>query len=234
MAKKRLLDRHVFDAALKVATNLLVDGGLWWRLSTGGVIARLDGDKVTEYFKDQPDEQKRFEKALFTEVVPALNEALARGKRSFSISVSADADEETPSDPDTVEDKKARHDEHRSRVEAVANAFADAELRERVLVRRTSKGCALDEIRWDIRTKRHDLKEGPLPGVAFATLEFVLSRKPDIYAQPPGFLEVFGLDSTTSMQFDCHLKDLDGMIRDLQALRDNLAAVPKDKIQGEQ
>lgn len=226
MAKGKLIDRAEFDASLKVAADLLENGALWWRISTRGVIARLDGDKVDDYFREKSDDRKPFEKALFNEIAPSLNEALAGSKRMWSISV-GDADDEPPTDPESVPDKKARREENRSRVEAVAKAFASPELRERVLIRRTSKGCALDEIRWDIRTKKHDLKEGPLPSVAFATLEFVLSRRPDIYAHPQGFFDVFGIDTTTSVQFDFHLQDLDGMIRDLQILRENLAAVRK-------
>lgn len=51
-----------------------------------------------------------------------------------------------------------------------------------------------------------------------------------MYAQPLGFLDVFGVDTTSSVQVDLHIQDLDGMIRDLQVLRENLAATRKTAI----
>jgi hypothetical protein len=218
--RKNFSPREHFERALTTAQRLLETQALWWRLSSSGVEPRLDAQRVDPEFKDDKEGRQVFERILNAEIVWALDMvALDESSLGAALRRILPSAKKGDLDPATLRDIQ-------DRVAKVHAAFATPGFRQRAQIRRTCKGAALEEIRWDISVKKHDLSEGKIDDIPFATIELLFSNDQTTGGLPPAFRRMF--DRPESVYFDCHVEDLDTVIRELETLRDNLRqlAVP--------
>jgi hypothetical protein len=214
-----LSTREQFDQVLGQVKLLLSSGALYWRLAGAGTITpRLDDDEVTRSVGPRGGPERQvFEQVLTREIVPAINRAARMPAPWESIFMVFHHGELSAS----VREEQSR------RQKLIARELYDDGLQQRVFVRRTSKGSALEDIRWDISIKKHDLRTGGVPDVPYATIELIYLETTAGTEGAPSFLAMSAPRRTIT--FDCHLHDLDALLKDLNDLRANLqklAAAP--------
>jgi len=202
----KLSPRDAFESVLH-QTRVLVDtGALHWRITGNVVIApRVDESAALEVLGDS---RPLFNHILSKEIVPGLNR---EARSPAGIFMHFEGQEK---DPAVIQERQARD------VRIKETLFTDA-LSHRILIRRTSKGSVLDGLRWDISVKKHDLGAGTIPDIPYATIEL---RFADFVKDPASgnFLDVFGVNNARATSFDCHLHDLEAVLKDLTDLKDNL------------
>ena len=188
-------------------------GAFRWQVSgAGSLSARLDDTAEVAERVGAPKSESRiaFEKVLRTEIVPIVN-------RLAGVPIPSDL---------VFEDRPELTGELlATRTKLVEAAIFDPSLRQRVTVRKTSKGPVLEELRWDISVKKHDLATGKLPDIVFATIELIYLEAA-LEARGPAAMLGLG-PPKRSLVFDCHSQDLDALINDLQSLRANLEKLEK-------
>jgi len=205
----KLSSRRDFEEVLRITTRFVESRALWWKLSARAIISpRLDEQAVSKDLGPKDSETRKiFEKILSREIIPALNKA-ADSLPVFSRQL------------ELVELDEEDKEEFSERTKLVAEALLSNSLRQRLLIRKTCKGPTLEELRWDISIKKHDLGTGSVPDIPYATLEIVLI--PDVGDLNP--FSILGLGAARQVfVFDCHLDDLEEILRDLSNLRDNLS-----------
>ena len=207
--QSKLSTREQFDRVLGQVKSLLASGALRWRLTGSGTITpRLDEDEVERSVGPSDcAERKLLEQILNREIVPGLNRAAAgRVRDPFSFLIEREL---SPSD----------REEQSSRNDIVTRELYDDALRQRTLIRRTCKGSVLEELRWDISVKKHDLRTGGVPDIPYATIELVYL---ETTADAGGLSLAAMAVPRRTVTFDCHLQDLEALIKDLSDLRNNL------------
>jgi hypothetical protein len=208
-----LSDRSDFQAALKTATELSAERSLWWRVSSVGIAVRLDEQAVEYRFAQDDKGRQSFERILEREIAWGLEVNLSgvSVREAFSFMVEKPSAEE--------------QEEAQRRIELVAEMFVTPAFKERWQLRKTMKGLALDEVRWDINVKKYDLTDGRLDDIPFAFLEFELSEGKNFTPFPGARRRFFYppyQERSQRFGFSCHPAELDALIRDLQVLKDNL------------
>lgn len=215
--QERYSSAEKFAEAVRHAKQLNAEQSLWWRLGTAsGISARLDEERIKEHFSSE-DHRVEFEKILDTEIIPALEQAINSGISLYMLIRRFGG--EKPTEEDQKEIKR--------RSELVRTELVSRSMKERALIRATAKGCALDELRWDISVKKHDLSKGALQDIPYATLQIILSPEDDSFGPQTLVRSFFGA-SRKSFVIDCHADDLDVLIRDLSTARDNLRGLSQE------
>ena len=178
-----------------------------WKLAfPPGVVPRLDEQAASPVVGVKDSEsKKRFERILSREIVPALN----RASGFFNLPM-----QELRQTRSQEDEEELRH-----RAEDVKARLYTKTLEERLLIRKTCKGPMLEDLKWDISIKKHDLSGGTVPNIPYGTIELVMASEAD-GSNPLALL--FGGSQRHTLAFDCHLHDLDAILRDLQELRNNL------------
>jgi hypothetical protein len=210
--KKRPLSSDAdFDGALSTVKELVGLGLLRWQISgAGSLSARVeDGRDVTLRAGEPGSEARaRFDDILTAEIVPLFN-AIAGAPTLLTWT-------EGVSGADVNEVRRARSAK-------VKDAIFEPSIRDRVVVRQTSKGPVLEEVHWDISIKKHDLLTGSVSDVPYATIELIY-RDAAMDVRNP--LTAFGIGAPPkSIAFDCHLRDLEALMADLKSLHENLSKV---------
>jgi hypothetical protein len=214
-AKGNLSSLPEFEAAIGMVENLVKAGALWWKMSLPAFLyPRLDEQMAAPLIgaKDS-DERRQFERILSREILTALNRAAGMqlgGRFPPERNLELSPQEKT---------------EFETRAKVVRDRLYTKSLEERVLIRKTSKGPTLEDLRWDISIKKHDLGHGTIPNIPYATIEIVLASE-SMDGNP--LASIFGGDRKVHA-FDCHLGDLDAMIRDLTDLRKNLQSLTESR-----
>jgi hypothetical protein len=212
-----LSTQEKFDQALSATGKLVDEGILTWRLrgSSGLIEARID-EQSLETKHPEVAKDTALLQILRGEISPLLTVAVAEmpvdALRSYF-------GFEEPAPDFSVLTK---------RLAEVKKRLCTKRLRERYLIRRTSKGETLTDLRWDISTKRHDFSIGTLDGLSFATIELVTS--PSTPEESAGFFfRAWWPQQSSSVLFDCHLDDVDDLINDLIVVRDNLRKLEDER-----
>lgn len=204
-----------FEHALAAVKQLQLTGALWWKLSSPNLISpRIDDEAASNAIGPKgSSERAQFDRIMVREIVPSLN--IAAGTITYGFE----------NIEQNLNDKQKK--ELARRRQLVKEELYTSALAQRLAIRRTSKGTALDDLSWDISIKKHDLGVGRVADIPYATVEFVLTRA----SSGSDFdVDLFRLLSQARdvFTFDCHLDDIDAILRDLSKLRDNLASLARE------
>lgn len=219
--------RKVFSAAVSLAKELIDSDGMTIRVDRDGdATLFVDGGVLKEL------SAKRFSQGLTRDLFKELIETeLTAFVRTTMY--------EDPRDgikrefPDRVLKELETH-ELKWRLEKVREMLVPSNLKERVMLRRTTKGLILDRITWELGIKKHDQVKGPLDEIPYANL--VIS-----YASPltngPAFrartkeasLEIPMISEPKQLNLELHEADVEEMIKILSLVRDNLRKMREEK-----
>ena len=219
--------RKVFSAAVTLAKELIDSDGMTIRVDRDGD-ARLfiDGGVLKEL------SDKKFSGGLTRDLFKALIETELT---AFVRATIYESDKEgiKREFPDRVL-KTTGERELVWRLEKIRAALVPANLKERVMLRRTSKGSILDCITWELGIKKHDEVKGPLDGITYANL--CIS-----YASPftsgvafrvrseEGSLEVPMVSEPKQLNLELHESDVEEMIKILTLVRDKLVNMRSER-----
>lgn len=218
--------RQVFSAALAIAKGLLNLNGLHINIDEkGDVDLAIDSEKLEAIPKDKFKEgltPEQFSNLIRTEFDSLFNAA-------------------TYSDPTKgLQDKipseiieEVGMEEFLSRLKKVEQELVPVDLKERVTLRRTTKGNVLKKIRWEVAIKKHDQVTGKLPDIPYCSITIT-------YASPQSGMASFRLGAKGTfmeltsrepkqLNLELHQADVDQMIETLTDLRDNLVKLKKVK-----
>ncbi len=208
-----------FLSALETAEKLFRDGELRWRVKPDcSVVGSID-DAVLERAFDGADAAGQFKRILGVDISMAMtaaaNDQPMHETLGFATHVLVGA---RISPSLSQEDKEFMS----ARLVKVKDTLFQKSLRERVLIRRTCKKEVLGGLRWDINIKKHDLGEGTLDDIPYATIALHTSETFDINTILISNIFMGQRATGESIVFDCHVDDLNDLIRDLTEIRDNL------------
>lgn len=119
---------------------------------------------------------------------------------------------------DEYDKKKEIREEFDKKIKLVEQGLITPQLKQRTLLKEISKNDILDEFKWDIGYKCHDLEKGSLEHLQFATLKFICNKG----MLRPRFFHGNSDRELKTLTIDMHLEDLEQLIDDLCVLRDNL------------
>lgn len=219
--------RKVFSAAVSLAKELIDSEGMTIQVDRDGD-ARLfvDGGVL----KELPD--KKFSGGLTRDLFKALigTELTAFVRATIYEDVKEGIKREFPERAL----KATKERELVWRLEEIKKTLVPANLKERVMLRQTSKGSILDRITWELGIKKHDEVKGALDGIPYANL--CIS-----YASPftsgvafrvrseEGSLEVPMVSEPKQLNLELHEADIEEMLKILNLVRDNLIKMREEK-----
>lgn len=118
--------------------------------------------------------------------------------------------------------KKEIREEFDKKIEFVKEKLITQQIKQRVLLREISKNDILDELKWDISIKCHDMEKGTIDKFQFATLQFICNKGGPI---PPFLIKGHVGKKIKTLTVDVRLEDLEQLIDDLNVLRNNLKQI---------
>ena len=219
--------RKVFTAALVLAKDLLNSKGLWIKLDeTGNAELVISGEKLEAIPKD------KFKDGLTREYLLGL---IATEFESL-VKIATYSDPVVGLQieiPDKILKEKGT-DEFLSRLEDVKKELVPANLKERVILRKTSQGFVLQNVTWQVIIKKHDQDRGKFSDIPCGCLSIR-------YGSPPSNLASISIQGEgRSMQLpavrephrltlELHQAEVEELIETLTDLRDNLEKLKKGK-----
>lgn len=216
MAKKESIFASIkeFEKAVLVTKRLIADKIAKVRvLGNGWVNISLDEQNFEKTFEKkeiQEIEKNKLKKLLNTEI-PVVITASLQKKPRLILSMLLPGEE--------YDKKKEIKEEFDKKIKLVEQALITPQLKQRTLLKEITKNDVLDELKWDIGYKCHDLEKGSIEHLQFATLQLVCNSGILRYR----FFNRFNSErERKTLTIDMHLEDLEQLIDDLSVLRDNL------------
>lgn len=214
MAKKESIFASIkeFEKAVSVTKRLIADKIARVRL-LGNQMVNISLDEQSFEKKEIQEIEKDTLKRLLNSEIPAVITASLQKRPRSILSMLLPGD--------TYEKKEIR-EEFDKKIKLVEQALITPQLRQRTLLKEISKNDVLDELKWDIGYKCHDLEKGSIVHLQFATLQLVCnggSLRSRLFSP----FNPFGTGREhKTLTIDMHLEDLEQLIDDLSVLRDNL------------
>ena len=211
-----------FDSVVELVERLVSTETLHWRVKPNRVVARIDIDRAQEELGEL--NRSCFEDILSTQVEHVLSRACLGEDVAPPLFMYFER-RNAPLD----EEQKL---ELRRREELVESRLVTSALRQRALIRRTTKAGGLDDVSWEVCIKKHDLHEGSLGTLPYGTLRLQFGGCPgggDPSLNP--FLRVFGLPTEPPkvVTADLHADDVATLIADLRHLHASLQALTEEQ-----
>lgn len=216
MAKKETLfaSMEEFEKAVLVTKQLINEKIVKLRVQ-GNEIVNISLDEQSFEKKEiQEIERDKLQKLLNTEIPAVMTASLQKKPRQI-LSMLLPGDE--------YDKKKEVREEFDKKIKLVEQELITPQFKQRTLLKEISKNDILDELKWDIGYKCHDLEKGSIEHLQFATLQLICNAG---QLRPRFFGSFFGPLATgrerKTVTIDMHLEDLEQLIDDLSVLRDNL------------
>lgn len=216
MAKKKssFSSLDEFKQSILDLNQLMTDKIAKIRIFSNGIVHIGLDEQRYERIKKLKLDKKRLKQLLNTEI-PAVISAVLQDAPSLLFRLMSP----------TEFQKKGVREEFDKKIDIVKKKLITSNMRQRSLLRGISKNNILDEIKWDIGIKCHDLEKGSIEKLQFATLQFVCNTG-SAKGLPDGiFSVIFGPNRTEkkTLTIDIHLEDLEQLIDDLILLKNNLS-----------
>jgi hypothetical protein len=215
---------EAFTSAVLRTKELIAAGTLRWAVSSSGFIkAKLDGPTLRAL---KAEEDTRAFVHILNEEIVKIIDTVVHGWNDdiwYRYLVLNEGDEGT-------ELTDEQRDEVIRRVKFVKGHLPIDRIKQRTLLRRTTKREFLEEIRWETCIKKHDRQEGDLD-VPFAAISFVLSKQQsDTYIVHGSHIHL-GHPRKRTLTFDCHIEDLDDILEELQMVRQSLRGLLQESVE---
>lgn len=202
-----------FEQAILVTKSLLTEKIAKIRIFANYIIHISLDEQLFEKADIGKKEKAKLKKLLNTEV-PVVIAASLHDKPQQILSMMLPGDE--------YDKKKEIREEFDKKIGLVTQNLITPQMRQRILLKEIGKNDKLDEIKWDVNIKCHDLEKGSIDKFQFATVQFIYN------SFGRGGIPIFfklGQRETKTVAVDMHLEDIEQLIDDLSALRDNLKKI---------
>lgn len=169
----------MFKKAVLAAKSLIEDKIAIIRvLSDANVSISLDEQRYDK--KEIKEIKKDTLKSLLNTEIPAVITAVLRDNSYSWLSMILPGNE--------FNDAKSIEKKFEKKFEFVQKELITSQLKEQFLLKRISKNDILDELKWDIGYKCHDLKKGAVDRLQFATVSISCNKR----GMGLSFLSLFG------------------------------------------
>lgn len=219
--------RDVFMAALAMAKDLLKSNGLSIAIDpSGSVDLVIDIEKLEAIPKDKFKEgltPEHFSSLVQTELDSLVHAATYSDPTTgIQITVPSEILEEVGID------------EFLWRLGEVKKELVSTDLIDRAILRRTTQGLVLQNMTWQLSTKKHDQIRGKLSDIPYASLSIVYASPQTSASSLRVKMKTMSLDfpalrAPKQLTLELHKADVEQMIETLTDLRDNLEKLKKDK-----
>lgn len=219
--------RKVFTAALVLAKDLLNSKGLWIKLDeTGNAELVISGEKLEAIPKDKFKDglTREYLLSLIATEFESLVKVTTYSEPTVGLQVEI---------PDEILKEKGT-DEFLWRLEEVKKELVPPNLKERVILRKTSQGFVLQNATWQVITKKHDQDRGKLSDIPCGCLSLTYSS---LRSNPTLLrlgakgvsVELPTVREPNRLTLELHHAEVEELIETLTDLRDNLEKVKKGK-----
>ncbi|MGA2915715.1 MAG: hypothetical protein ABSE89_06785 [Sedimentisphaerales bacterium] len=220
--------RNVFSVALALLKELLDSKGLHVKLdATGNVEFVIDGKKLDAIPKD------KFKDGLtrehFLTLIPTEFESLVK------VATYPDPTQGLQSEIPSKILTEVGKEEFLWRFQQVQKELIPSNLEERVMFRRTAQGFVLQDVNWQVMTKKQDNTMGKLSDIPCGYLSIIYAspmkeEQPVIRFRAGGSsMALPTIREPKQLMLELHQNDVEELIESLKNLRDNLERIKKTK-----
>lgn len=204
-------DLHTFIQYLNISRELLQNGGLIIRFSHNKINVRIDDKKLNE---NQNIDQLIL-RSVFQEVSSIMFAILSNHEDKLLDQVRDEYNEKLEENENV--DKLIRN-----KIDLIKETIITDALKERFLIKKTSKENILGNLIWEINTKEYDSSE-KVVSLKYAKLSFVIEKENSLFpidGAPP---------SKEKFSFDVDSFDIDYLIEVLKDIKKRINRVYKVK-----
>jgi hypothetical protein len=219
--------RAIFSASLAIAKELLNLDGLRTNLDeNGNVDLIIDAEKLKAIDKD------KFKEGLTPEHFLAL--VTTEFESLVKVATYSDPTQGIQNEIPSKILKEVGKDEFLWRFQQVKKELVPPNLKERVMFRQTAQGFVLQNVSWQVITKKYDQDRGKLSDIPCGSLSIIYaspkSNRPSVRLSAANVsIELPTTREPKQLMLELHQSDVEEMIQTLTNLRDNLEKVNKSK-----